>query len=104
MGNHLMWLNGGSTSIAFNFNRYFGLVGDFGGFNETRILLTTGIPPIAVGSYEAVDAGTVFTYLAGPRLSYRKPTGFHQRKRHDGYSVYGGRPGGSGRGDLQCCR
>ncbi|MGD0630327.1 MAG: hypothetical protein ABR987_13305 [Terracidiphilus sp.] len=71
-GNRLMWLNGGSTSIAFNFNRYLGLVGDFGGFNETRILLTTGNPPIAAGPYEAVEAGTVFTYLAGPRLSYRK--------------------------------
>jgi hypothetical protein len=71
-GNRLMWLNGGSTSIAFNFNRYLGLVGDFGGFNETRILLTTGNPPLAVGSYHAVQAGTVFTYLAGPRLSYRK--------------------------------
>jgi outer membrane protein OmpA-like peptidoglycan-associated protein len=71
-GNRLMWLNGGSTSVAFNFNRYLGLVGDFGGFNETRLLLTTGNPPTAVGSYDAVDAGTVFTYLAGPRLSYRK--------------------------------
>src|ERR1035438_7708646 len=27
-GNRLVWLNGGSTSIAFNFNRYFGVVGD----------------------------------------------------------------------------
>jgi outer membrane protein OmpA-like peptidoglycan-associated protein/opacity protein-like surface antigen len=71
-GNRLMWLNGGSTSIAFNFNRYLGLVGDFGGFNETRLLLESGNPPSALGPYQAVDAGTVFTYLAGPRLSYRK--------------------------------
>jgi outer membrane protein OmpA-like peptidoglycan-associated protein/opacity protein-like surface antigen len=71
-GNRLVWLNGGSTSIAFNFNRYFGLVGDFGGFNETRLLLEGGNPPSAQGPYQAVDAGTVFTYLAGPRLSYRK--------------------------------
>jgi outer membrane protein OmpA-like peptidoglycan-associated protein len=71
-GNRLMWLNGGSTSIAFNLNRYLGLVGDFGGYNETRILLTTGNPPSAIGPAQAVTAGTVFTYLGGPRLSFRK--------------------------------
>src|ERR1035441_6528073 len=71
-GNRMMWLNGGSTSIAFNFNRYLGLVGDFGGFNETRLLITTGSPPVAVGPFNAVMDGTVFTFLAGPRLSYRR--------------------------------
>ena len=71
-GNRLMWLNGGSTSVAFNLNRYFGIVGDFGGYNETRLLLTTGNPPSAVGSAQEVQAGTVFTYLGGPRLSFRK--------------------------------
>jgi outer membrane protein OmpA-like peptidoglycan-associated protein len=71
-GNRMVWLNGGSTSVAFNLNRYLGLVGDFGGFNETRLLLTSGNPPTAVGPYQAVDDGTVFTYLVGPRLSLRK--------------------------------
>ncbi len=71
-GNRLVWLNGGSTSVAFNLNRYLGLVGDFGGFNETRLLFTSGNPPVAVGPYDAVDDGTVFTYLFGPRLSIRK--------------------------------
>jgi outer membrane protein OmpA-like peptidoglycan-associated protein len=71
-GNRLMWLNGGSTSVAFNLNRSFGIVGDFGGFNETRLLLTSGNPPVAVAPYHPVEAGTVFTYLAGPRLSFRK--------------------------------
>lgn len=71
-GNRMVWLNGGSTSVAFNLNRYLGLVGDFGGFNETRLLLTSGNPPVAVGPYNAVEAGTVFTYMAGPRLSYRR--------------------------------
>jgi hypothetical protein len=68
-GNRLAWLNGGSASIAFNFNRYLGLVGDFGGFNETRLL----IPGVGGGpsSVRAVDDGTVFTYLLGPRLSFR---------------------------------
>src|SRR6201999_247071 len=71
-GNRLMWLQGGSTSLAYNFNRYFGMVGDFGGFNETRLLLTSGNPPVAINPYQAVEDGTVFTYLAGPRLSLRK--------------------------------
>lgn len=71
-GNRVMWLNGGSTSVAFNFNRYLGLVGDFGGFNDTRILLTSGNPPVAAGSFHPTEAGTVFTYMAGPRLSFRK--------------------------------
>jgi len=71
-GNRMMWLNGGSTSVAFNLNRYFGIVGDFGGYNETRLLLTTGNPPTALGSAQAVTDGTVFTYLGGPRLSFRK--------------------------------
>ena len=65
-GNRLAWLNGGSTSIAFNFNRYLGLVGDFGGFNDTRLLLRGATPDVVASS-----SGTVFTYLAGPRLSLR---------------------------------
>jgi OmpA family protein len=70
-GNRLDWLNGGSTSIAFNLNRYLGLVGDFGGFNETRLLITSGNPPGATGTYEAVDGGSVYTFLGGPRFSLR---------------------------------
>jgi opacity protein-like surface antigen len=63
-GNRMVWLNGGSTSIAFNFNRYLGVVGDFGGFRNTEVKLTN--------SSTVVDSdGTVFTYLAGPRLSFR---------------------------------
>ena len=65
-GNRLAWLNGGSTSIAYNFNRYLGLVGDFGGFNDTRLLLQGATPDVVVSS-----SGTVFTYMAGPRLSFR---------------------------------
>jgi outer membrane protein OmpA-like peptidoglycan-associated protein len=66
-GNRLVYLNGGSTSLAFNFNRYFGIVGDFGGFNDTRLLLTGG----SASQNDQVDQGTVFTYLGGPRLSFR---------------------------------
>ena len=39
-GNRLVWLNGGSASIAFNLNRYLGLVGDFGGLDELAVLLS----------------------------------------------------------------
>ncbi len=73
-GNRIWWLNGGSTSIAFNLNRYLGLVGDFGGFNETRLLLTIGNPPAATGPYEAVDGGSAYTFLGGPRVSLRNHT------------------------------
>jgi outer membrane protein OmpA-like peptidoglycan-associated protein len=65
--NRLVWLNGGSTSVAFNLNRYLGIVGDFGGFNDTELNLTGS------SSSHAVDSsGIVYTYLFGPRLSFRK--------------------------------
>jgi len=68
-GNRMEWLNGGSTSIAFNLNRYFGLVGDFGGFDATELELTgAGAKPSGVNN----ASGTALTYLAGPRLSFRK--------------------------------
>jgi len=70
-GNRNYWLNGGSTSIAFNLNRYLGLVGDFGGFNDTRLLITIGNPPSATGPYDAVDGGSAYTFLGGPRVSLR---------------------------------
>lgn len=64
-GNRLLWLNGGSTSLAFNLNRYLGLVLDFGGMDDSKIRLNNG-------SNALVDSsGTVFTYLGGPRVSFR---------------------------------
>ena len=67
-GNRLVWLNGGSTSIAFNLNRYLGLVGDFGAYTNSEIRFT--------GPYDStvdVDNPNVgaLTYLFGPRLSFR---------------------------------
>ena len=50
--------NGGSSSIAFNFNRKIGLVADFGGYNNNNI---RGFN---------VD-NTMFTYLFGPRFTAR---------------------------------
>ncbi len=68
-GNRMVGLNGGTASIAFNLNRYLGIVGDFGGFDDTRLQLTGpgANPPRVVDS-----SGTAFTYLFGPRLSFRK--------------------------------
>jgi hypothetical protein len=67
-GNRMVRLNGGSASIAFNLNRYFGLVGDFGGFDDTKLQIAgTGANPP-----RAADAsGTAYTFMAGPRLSFR---------------------------------
>ena len=49
-------LNGGSTAVALNVNRWLGVVGDFGVYGGS-----SGIPGL-VGE----------TYMAGPRFSYRK--------------------------------
>jgi len=83
-GNRMVYLNGGSTSLAFNLNRYLGLVGDFGGFDDTRLLLT------GAGQNPSVNAqvvgGSVFSYLAGPRLSFRN----HSRLTPFAQVLFGG--------------
>jgi outer membrane protein OmpA-like peptidoglycan-associated protein len=67
-GNRLVDLNGGSASVALNLSRYFSLVADFGGYDDTQLRLAGPgeNPPSVVGS-----AGSAFTYLFGPRLSLR---------------------------------
>ena len=72
-GNRMVALNGGSTSIAFNLNRYLGLVADFGGYDDSQLQLTgTGAnQPLVVNS-----SGTAYTFLFGPRLSFRNSTRF----------------------------
>jgi hypothetical protein len=67
--NRLMWMNGGSASIAFNMNRYLGLVADFGAYTNSKMRFT--------GAYTStvdVDNSNVaaLSYLFGPRLSLRK--------------------------------
>jgi opacity protein-like surface antigen/outer membrane protein OmpA-like peptidoglycan-associated protein len=69
-GNRLVWLNGGSASIALNLNRYLGIVGDFGGFNDTQLRLQGTNPAVVADS-----SGTMYTFLAGPRLSFRNHEG-----------------------------
>ena len=72
-GNRMVDLNGGSASVAFNFNRYLGIVGDFGGYDDSQLQLTgTGVNlPFTVNS-----SGMAYTYLFGPRLSFRNQTRF----------------------------
>jgi outer membrane protein OmpA-like peptidoglycan-associated protein/opacity protein-like surface antigen len=67
-GNLVMWMNGGSTSLALNFNRYLGIVGDFGAYTNSKIQFQGGY-----GSTVDVDNANIgaFSYLFGPRLSFR---------------------------------
>ena len=65
--NRLGYMHGGSTSVALNFNRYLGLVLDFGGFANDKLTL------LGPARDRTVDSnGTAYMYAAGPRLSYRK--------------------------------
>jgi opacity protein-like surface antigen len=68
-GNRLVWMNGGSASAAFNFNRYFGVVADFGGLADSQLNLTG--PGVATPRV-AASGGNAYTFLFGPRLSYRR--------------------------------
>lgn len=79
--NRMGYLHGGSTSVAYNFNRYVGLVADFGGFDNSRLTLfsTTGS--------QTVDAnGSAYTYAFGPRFSYRR----HERFTPYFQALFGG--------------
>lgn len=68
-GNRMVGLNGGSAALELNFNRYLGLVGDFGGYASNKLEITgTG-----VNQPRDVDAsGTAFSYMFGPRLHFRR--------------------------------
>lgn len=70
-GNRLVELSGGVASAAVNLTRRFSLVADFGGYDDTQLRLAgPGANPTSV-----VDsAGSVFTYLGGPRVSFRNRT------------------------------
>jgi hypothetical protein len=73
LGNRMVGLHGGSASVAFNLNRYIGLVADIGGYDDSQLQLTgTGAnEPLVVNS-----SGTAYTFLFGPRLSFRNSTRF----------------------------
>lgn len=65
-GNIIDWVSGGTTSFAFNKNRYLGLVADLGYYHANKVRTGT------TASGGLVDAsGNILTYMAGPRLSFR---------------------------------
>ena len=66
LSNRMGYLHGGSTSIAYNLNRYVGLVADFGGYDDSRLTLFT---PTTSETFSS--GGSAYTYLFGPRFSYR---------------------------------
>jgi outer membrane protein OmpA-like peptidoglycan-associated protein len=69
-GNRIESMNGGSTSLAFNVNKHLGLVFDFGGFGVDSLQFTSpgaGFSPPRVVNVD----GNVFTFLFGPRISFR---------------------------------
>jgi hypothetical protein len=64
--NRMGYLHGGSTSVAYNFNSFLGIVGDFAGFDNSRLTLFTPTTSQTVNS-----SGSAFTYLFGPRVTFR---------------------------------
>ena len=74
--NRMGYLHGGSTSVAYNFTNYLGLVADFGGFDNNRLTIFAPTTSQTVNS-----GGSAYTYLFGPRVSFRS--------KHDRFTVYG---------------
>ncbi|MGC1619682.1 MAG: OmpA family protein [Candidatus Acidiferrum sp.] len=69
-GNRIESMNGGSTSLAYNFNSHVGLVADFGGFKVDSLQFANEGPGFTPS--RVVDAkSNVFTVMFGPRLSFR---------------------------------
>jgi outer membrane protein OmpA-like peptidoglycan-associated protein len=81
MSNRMGYLHGGSTSVAYNFNRYLGLVADFGGYDDSRITLFS-----PTGSQTLNSSGSAYTYTFGPRFSYRR----YQRFTPFAQALFGG--------------
>ncbi len=67
-GNRLMWMNGGSASIAYNLNRYLGIVGDVGAYTNSEMRFQGGYAGTVDVDNPNVGA---FSYLFGPRISFR---------------------------------
>ncbi len=69
-GNRIEYMNGGSTSLAYNFNRHVGLVGDFAGFRADTLQFSNAGPGTTPS--RVVDArSNAFTVMFGPRVSFR---------------------------------
>jgi hypothetical protein len=70
-GNRIEAMHGGSTSLAYNLNNHLGLVFDFGGFKVDSLQFTNTGPLFSPS--RVVDAdGKVFSFLFGPRVSFRE--------------------------------
>lgn len=81
--NRLVWLNGGSTSLAYNVNRTLGLVGDFGAYTNSEVRFSGG----STSTVKVDKANTaVMTYLFGPRFSFRS----RERVTPFGQALFGG--------------
>ncbi|MGB6875846.1 MAG: OmpA family protein [Candidatus Acidiferrales bacterium] len=80
LSNRMGYLHGGSTSIAYNLKRYLGLVADFGGYDNSKVTLFT---PTTSETFNA--GGSAYTYLFGPRFSYR-----HERFTPFAQALFGG--------------
>jgi outer membrane protein OmpA-like peptidoglycan-associated protein/opacity protein-like surface antigen len=80
LNNRMGYLHGGSASVAYNFNRYVGLVADFGGYDNNRVTLFT---PTASETFHS--NGSAYTYLFGPRFSFR-----YERFTPFFHALYGG--------------
>jgi outer membrane protein OmpA-like peptidoglycan-associated protein len=65
--NRIDWLHGASMNIAYNFDSHLGLVVDVAGFPDSSIRLATAGAPTK--TYDS--GGSAYTYLIGPRLSFR---------------------------------
>jgi hypothetical protein len=69
-GNRIDALHGDSTSLAYNLNSHLGIVFDFGGFRDDSLKFNS--PGAGFSPSRVVDTdGNVFTYLVGPRISFR---------------------------------
>ena len=68
--NRIVAMHGGSTSLAYNLNSHVGLVFDFGGFRDDSLKFNS--PGAGFSPSRVVDSGgNVFTFLFGPRISFR---------------------------------
>ncbi len=69
-GNRIESMNGGSTSLAYNLNNHVGLVFDFAGFGADSLKFNS--PGAGFSPSRVVNAdGKVFTFMFGPRVSFR---------------------------------
>lgn len=68
-------LYGWDASVANNFNRWFGLAGEFSGHYGSNDAFATPIAvpvPFPPATFSISNRSNVYTFLFGPRFSYRK--------------------------------